>query len=76
MTDPDRSTAPHRDTSDSPYGPHRGHVDEASGGADSSPFDNLPSDERRQAAADPAFAPGPDTGHAPAGDRSPSTERR
>ncbi len=33
-----------------PYGPHHGHVDDAAGGADSSPLDNLSSDERRAAA--------------------------
>jgi len=37
----------------SPYGPQR-HVDEAAGGADSSPYENLPAAERPGAAADPA----------------------
>ncbi len=36
-----------------PYGPHHGHVDDAAGGADSSPLDDLSSDER-QAIADEA----------------------
>lgn len=36
----------------SPYGPQR-HTDEAAGGADSSPYEAVPSDERPQAAADP-----------------------
>lgn len=31
-----------------PYGPHPDHVDEASGGADSSPFETLSSNEREQ----------------------------
>ena len=30
-----------------PYGPQYGKVDEAAGGADSSPFDNMSSDERQ-----------------------------
>ena len=29
-----------------PYGPHPGPIDDASGGADSSPFETLSSDER------------------------------
>ncbi len=33
-------------TPSSPYGPHPGHVDDASGGADSSPFETMSSDER------------------------------
>ncbi len=37
----------------SPYGPQR-HVDEAAGGADSSPYEATPADERPAAAADPA----------------------
>jgi hypothetical protein len=34
----------------SPYGPHHGHVDQAAGGADSSPFEDVPTGERREAA--------------------------
>jgi hypothetical protein len=34
----------------SPYGPHRGHVDEAAGGADSSPFEDVPSGQKEKAA--------------------------
>ena len=34
----------------SPYGPYPQGVDEASGGADSSPFENLPSGEKAPAA--------------------------
>ena len=34
----------------SPYGPPPAHVDEASGGADSSPFEDLPSGEKGPAA--------------------------
>ena len=30
----------------SPYGPQRGHVDEAAGGADSSPLENIPSGDQ------------------------------
>lgn len=33
-----------------PYGPHRGHVDEAAGGADSSPYDTTAPEERSQIA--------------------------
>jgi hypothetical protein len=39
----------------SPYGPQR-HVDEAAGGADSSPYETVPPEERPAAAADPATA--------------------
>lgn len=49
---PDR--VPDNDQPTSPYGPQRGHTDEAAGGADSSPYEATPTDERRQAAADPA----------------------
>jgi hypothetical protein len=34
----------------SPYGPYPEGIDEASGGADSSPFENLPSGEKAPAA--------------------------
>jgi hypothetical protein len=30
----------------SPYGPQHGHVDEAAGGADSSPLENVPSGDQ------------------------------
>ena len=43
----------HNDTrrnDSSPYGPHPEGVDEASGGADSSPFETLPSGEKAPAA--------------------------
>ena len=36
----------------SPYGPYRGHVDEAAGGADSSPFEDVPSGEKEEAATE------------------------
>lgn len=36
----------------SPYGPHPHGVDEAAGGADSSPYDNEPTGEERQQRAD------------------------
>ena len=39
----------------SPYGPQR-RVDEAAGGADSSPYEATPAEERPAAAADPATA--------------------
>jgi hypothetical protein len=32
----------------SPYGPHPDHADDASGGADSSPFETMSSDERAE----------------------------
>jgi hypothetical protein len=35
----------------SPYGPQRGQVDEAAGGADSSPYETQPSGEKADAAA-------------------------
>ncbi|MDY3551543.1 hypothetical protein R5W24_000621 [Gemmata sp. JC717] len=34
----------------SPYGPHPHGVDEAAGGADSSPYDNEPTDDRQRRA--------------------------
>jgi hypothetical protein len=37
----------------SPYGPQR-HVDEAAGGADSSPYETVPSADRPAAAENPA----------------------
>ncbi|MBY0512737.1 MAG: hypothetical protein K2P78_02355 [Gemmataceae bacterium] len=44
---PDRTdTRPPADTPASPYGPHPRGVDEAAGGADSSPYDNEPTGER------------------------------
>lgn len=47
MTDPrDRDEQP----VSTPYGPHPRGVDEASGGADSSPFEDLPSGEKGPAA--------------------------
>ncbi|HEX4609098.1 MAG TPA: hypothetical protein VH092_12900 [Urbifossiella sp.] len=44
---------PDRDDVTSPYGPQR-RVDEAAGGADSSPYETVPSADRPAAAADPA----------------------
>jgi hypothetical protein len=35
-------------TLSTPYGPHPGHVDDASGGAESSPFETMSSDEREE----------------------------
>lgn len=42
-----------------PYGPHHGQVDEAAGGADSSPFENEPSGRRLDAAETPPHADPP-----------------
>ena len=36
----------------SPYGPQQGQVDEAAGGADSSPYETRPSGEKADAAAE------------------------
>lgn len=39
-----------QDTADaSPYGPQHGHIDDAAGGADSSPFESMSSEERSEA---------------------------
>jgi hypothetical protein len=55
-TTPADDTVPRVNT---PYGPQHGHVDEAAGGADSSPYETDPTGERRDAARDPAKkAPG------------------
>jgi hypothetical protein len=40
------------DPPSSPYGPHRRGVDEAAGGADSSPYETMSSGEREQVAED------------------------
>ena len=54
-----------------PYGPHPHGVDEASGGADSSPLENLPSGEKAPAAEEEQQAgrrgptPGTGDGRAP-----------
>jgi len=47
-TDPDESD----ETLGSPYGPFPDGVDESAGGADSSPFENEPTEERKEAAED------------------------
>jgi hypothetical protein len=44
----DTTETPRSQPLSSPYGPHPGHVDDASGGADSSPFETLSSDERAE----------------------------
>ena len=36
----------------SPYGPQHGHVDEAAGGADSSPLETVPPGERKEKATE------------------------
>ena len=52
---PDRSRSgrPARDEGTEPRGPHHGHVDEAAGGADSSPLETAPSGSKRSEAQDP-----------------------
>jgi hypothetical protein len=57
MADPNRRDENHQSES-TPYGPHPDGIDEASGGADSSPFENLPSGEKAAAAAERARAKG------------------
>jgi len=54
LVETDMSEQPERRTDDtqggtSPYGPQHGRVDDASGGADSSPFEAMSSDERAAA---------------------------
>jgi hypothetical protein len=49
MNDPTRDRDKHEPDS-SPYGPQPHGVDEAAGGADSSPLDNVPSGEKGRAA--------------------------
>ena len=44
----DNSTDTHSDDA-SPYGPQHGHIDDAAGGADSSPLEAMSSDERAEA---------------------------
>ena len=48
MTDPKRDDR--HEPESTPYGPHPRGVDEASGGADSSPLENVPSGEKASAA--------------------------
>ncbi len=43
---------PDRDRPSSPYGPQHGQIDEAAGGADSSPYETSPSGEKVDAAED------------------------
>jgi hypothetical protein len=54
MPDPNDPPTRDRGLPSSPYGPQRGQVDEAAGGADSSPYEATPSGEKADAAADPA----------------------
>lgn len=60
---PDADKLPNRgpDRPSSPYGPQNGRVDEAAGGTDSSPYENVPSGEKADAAADPALSRKQDT---------------
>jgi hypothetical protein len=56
MAEQHHKTPPADDTEPrvtTPYGPHHGHVDEAAGGADSSPFDTEPSDHQLDEARKP-----------------------
>jgi len=62
--DPDESEDDARPLS-TPYGPHSGHIDDASGGADSSPFENLSSEERAELLRT-GPTPGEDTSGTPA----------
>lgn len=54
MSSPERDRDPDRPEDDhtlaSPYGPQYGHVDEAAGGADSSPFETIQSGEKLEEA--------------------------
>ena len=52
-----------------PYGPHPNGVDEAAGGADSSPFENESAGEQRDVAAD-------ERGHGRSGQSDPADARR
>jgi hypothetical protein len=63
------STNPDADTLGTPYGPHPKGVDEAAGGADSSPFETEASEVQRDA-ADEARRKG-HTPHSDPADRSP-----
>jgi hypothetical protein len=47
------------DPTNTPYGPHHGHVDEAAGGADSSPLEAEPTGKRLDEAKAPPNAPAP-----------------
>ena len=49
---PDREPDDADETLGSPYGPFPHGVDESAGGADSSPFENEPTEERKDAAED------------------------
>jgi len=53
MPDKRDRTANPDDVPASPYGPQR-RTDEAAGGADSSPLENIPSGEKADAAKDPS----------------------
>lgn len=54
-TDPEPDDAD--ETLGSPYGPFPHGVDESAGGADSSPFENEPTEERKETADDENDAP-------------------
>jgi hypothetical protein len=48
-----RYGTPARDEGTEPRGPHRGHGDEAAGGAERSPLETVPSGSKRSEAQDP-----------------------
>jgi len=54
------------DPTNTPYGPHHGHVDEAAGGADSSPFETEPTGRRLDEAGG-RTGPGEGAGDQPGG---------
>jgi hypothetical protein len=49
------------DPVNTPYGPQHGHVDEAAGGADTSPFENEPTGRRLDEAKEPPNTNAPGT---------------
>jgi hypothetical protein len=63
-TDPKRKDDLDRETKPpaSPYGPQPDGPDDAAGGADSSPFDNMSSDERAELLKNTTPAGGPNDG--------------
>ena len=66
MADQHHKTPPADDTvprQNTPYGPQHGHVDEAAGGADSSPFETEPSGHRLDEAKQPIHANKPGAGN-------------
>jgi hypothetical protein len=65
MAEQHHKTTPADDTEprvNSPYGPQHGRVDEAAGGADSSPFEAAPSGRKLDEARTPSHADKPGAG--------------